>query len=616
MTTNNRIKVTDIDFNDIRENLKTFLSGQSQFNSYDFDGSAMSVLLDVLAYNTHYNALYTNLAINEMFLDSASKRSSVVSIANNFGYLPKSAVASKAIVNITVTMPPPAPGAPALNDYIVISKYTPFSSSINGRSFTFYTIKDYSARKNNTQYFFEDVEIYEGVPQIFTFICTEVEQKLTLPNLNIDISTLVLTVQENGESLDYSPYTLANNVLELTSESEVYYLKEAEDESYQIYFGTNNLGKPIVPGNVITVQYLTTNRGDGDGASVFTYTGASVGGTVTVLASSSSSGGSEKETIDEIRVNIPKSFSDQNRAVTTEDYASIIRRYYSDIKSISVWGGEDHDPPQYGKVYIAIKPNTKPYLDETEKTFIKRNVIKNRNVVSITPELVDPSYLEVELNSTIYYNSTKTTRTQGEIILAATNAIKGYRDSVLNKFDGVLRFSKLSTQIDSVDQSIVSNITTFKLWCEITPRYSIDALYSLNLGNPIYYEKVSEESFKSTGFYIDTTDRIYYLDDDGVSSIRLFYYDPTTGEKIIENDSIGTVDYVNGIVKVYGLNINRLDEPNFYFIFKTQSYDVIPSRTQIVDIPNSRISVYAIEDKLSRGVTSNINNHTFTSSRS
>ena len=607
---NNRIKVTDIDFNDIRENLKTFMRGQSQFSDYNFEGSALAVMLDVLAYNTHYNALYTNLAVNEMFIDSASKRSSVVSIAHNFGYIPASCKASKAIVNVTVTQ------AGATAQFKVLPKNSSFTTTISGESYTFYTIQDYSAERNGTEYLFEDVEIYEGIPQTFLFVCTELLEKFSLPNSNIDLTTLSITVQPTGEQPDYEKYVLATDVLDLTNDSKIFYVKELENETYQIYFGSNGLGKPIVPGNIITAQYVETNKAAANGASLFTYSGISLGGNTAVETTTSSFGGDEKETVEEIKYNVTKTFYNQNRAVTSGDYAAIVKKEYSDIESISVWGGEDNEPPQYGKVFLAIKPESKPYLTPTEKSFIKQSILKSRNIVSITPEIVDPVYLELEINSAVYYNRNKTTRTDGQLVSAVTNAIVNYRNLNLRKFDGTFRMSKFSTAIDAVDQAIVSNITTFKVYSEIFPKYNVKAEYKLNLGNPIYTELVPEEAFKSTGFYIDTSNTVYYLDDDGVGNVRLYTIIAGTGEKVIRNSSIGTIDYENGIIIVKGLSVINLLEPNFYFIIKTDSYDVISSKNQIIDIPTTRISVTAIQDNISSGLSPSNSTHRFTSSRS
>lgn len=612
MTTNNRIKVSDLDYNQIRENLKTFMRGQSQFSDYDFEGSALSTMIDLLAYNTHYNALYTNLAINEMFLDSASKRSSVVSIANNFGYTPESCLASRAKLNLTVTIPVSTVNAPQIK---YIPKLSSFTTTIDKVPYTFYTLQDYSAERNGLTYSFSGIEIFEGTPQTLLFVCTEPQQKFILNNPNIDISTLSITVQPTGEKPDYEKFERAMDVLQLTATSKVYYVKELDNGTYQISFGSNDLGMPIETGNIITAQYMITNKAAGNGAKIFTYTGTGLGGSIAIEVTANSYGGREAETVDQIRSNVSHSFFNQNRAVTTGDYTALLKKLYPNLDSISVWGGEDNDPPQYGKVFLSLKPSNGPYLTPPEKSYITESLLKTRNVVSITPEIVDPSYLDLEINTTVYYNKNKTTRSMDELKNATLATIQNYRDTNLRKFDGVFRMSKFSAAIDATDQAILSNITTFKIWSEVIPKYNVAAEYRLNIVNPIYSENVPEEAFKSTGFYLDNSDTVYYMDDDGFGNIRVYSIVEGTGTKIIKNPKIGTVDYAKGIIKISGLKIVNLLDANFYFVIKTQSFDVVSLRNYIVNIPDSRININVIQDLTVSGVATTANNYTFTSSR-
>ena len=609
MSTNNRIKVSELDYNQIRENLKTFMRGQSQFSDYDFDGSALSTLIDVLAYNTHYNALYTNLAVNEMFLDSASKRNSVVSIANNYGYTPRSCTTSRARLNLTVTQ------VGATDPVKYISRLSSFTSTVDSTQYGFYTLQDYVAERDGNNYYFTNVDVYEGIPQTALFVCTEADQKFTLPNKNIDIDTITLIVQSTAEKPDYERYTRVTDVLELTSTSKVFYLKELEDGYFQVYFGSSGLGAPIIPGNIITVEYMMSNREAANGATLFTYTANLVGGVVSCTTVDPSYGGREPETIDQIRYNVAQSFFDQNRAVTPGDYQALVKRLYTNLDSINVWGGEDNVPVQYGKVFLSIKPTTGPYLTPAEKSYITETLLKSKNVVSVTPEIVDPSYIEMEINTTVYYNRNKTTRSIDEIKNAVIGTITKYREDNLQKFDGVFRMSRFQSAIDATDQSILSNITTFRLFCEMTPRYNASAEYRLNIVNPIYNENVPEEAFKSTGFYLDNTNTVYYMDDDGAGNIRVFSVIQGTGEKVIKYSKIGTIDYPNGVIKISGLKITNLLEPNFYFIIKTQSFDVVSVRNQIVDIPDTRINVSVIQDQTASGTYLGGTNYTFTSSR-
>ncbi len=609
MTTNNRIKVSELDYLQIRENLKEFLKGQSQFTDYNFEGSALSIMLDVLAYNTHYNALYTNLAVNEMFLDSASKRSSVVSIANNFAYTPVSAKCSRAVLSVNVVQPS------ATAQMKVIPKFSSFSSTVSNVTYNFYTNTSYSAQLNNGEYDFESVEVFEGIPQTFLFVCTQELEKFVLPNTGIDTATLEVTVRTTSSDVISNKYELADGVLELTETSEVYYIKELESGEYELSFGRNGLGMPIAPGNVISVSYIVPSRAVADGASLFTYTGPSLSGTTTVSTLSTSAGGADPESIDNIKYNVTRSFYSQNRAVTAEDYASLIKRLYPDLKSVTVWGGEYNSPPVYGKVFLSIRPNSKAFLSPTDKSYIKETLLKTRNIVSITPEIIDPTYIELEIESTVYYNKSKTTKSEDQIVTSVTNVIKNYRDVNLNEFNSAFRMSKLTSAIDASDAAIVSNITKFTAYLDVTPKYLTFGEYNINFENPIYQSSAGG-SINTTGFFIDSTDTVYYISDDGTGKLFLYSLIPLTQQKVIKNVNIGSVNYQTGQIKVSGLYLTNLAETNLYFMIKTSSYDVIPVRNQLVDIPNTRITVSVVEDTLSRGLTPSNSKYTFTTSRS
>jgi hypothetical protein len=614
---NSKIQVSELDFNQIRENLKTFLSGQSTFSDYKFDGSAISTLVDLLAYNTHYNALYTNLAVNEMFLDSASKRQSLVSLANNFGYLPRSATCAKGIVNVKVG--PPTNATP---QSLTLPALSPFLASIDSKQYAFFTIDDYTTNIEYTSlalpyYEFKNVNLYEGIPRSLTYVCTSEEEKFTIPFSDIDLSTLKITIQETGEIVDSVTYTRSDFITELTPYSEIYHIKELENGTYQLYFGSNNLGKPISTGNIISLTCLSTSKAEGNGAIGFTFGGENLPGNVTVQTIANSSGGKEKETTEEIRSNVSQFFFDQNRAVTPGDFSAIIKRYWEDIDSISVWGGENNDPIMYGKVFISIKPSSKLYLTASEESYIREVILRPRCTTSLTMEFVKPSYIELEVNTTAHYNKNATARSADSIKASIQNAITNYNENTLKKFDGVFRMSKFSTMIDNVDTSIQSSITRIKLFISVEPKFDITAEYKCNIINPIYSSGEPEESFISTGFYIDYTSNVYYLDDDGRGNIRLFRRIEGTNSKVIVNSSLGksTINYKKGIIKISGLKILRLDEPNFKFIIKPQSFDVVSVRNQIVIIPNSRVTVSLVEDTISSGMSTGGTNYTFTSSR-
>ena len=611
---NRRITTAELDFDAIKSNLKTYLQGQSEFADYDFEGAGLSVLLDILAYNTHYNALYTNLAVNEMFLDSASKRESVVSIAKTLGYRPRSAVAPTAIIDVRVTSPSSTPTS--LN----LPKYTPFSTTISGTTYNFYTTQEYSTSLNGSEYLFENVEIKEGTYLQFRYTKAS-GTRFIIPNAGCDLSTLTVQVQESSSTGTYDTYVEGTNLLALNSTSKVYFVKEIENELYEVIFGDGTIGAALSNGNVVTLNYLVTNKDAANFASLFTYGGDSlVGGTVVATTSTPAYGGSEIENIESIRYNAPRHFSTQNRGVTVEDYKSLVTESVSNIEAVSVWGGEDNYPPVYGKVFLSIKPNNATTLTANQKTQIINEVLKPRNVVSITPEIVDPEYIHIAVTTSVYYNPRLTNRNANDIKSIVESTIANYNVTDLEKFDSIFRFSKLSRLIDAAEPSIVSNITKISLHKPVTPVYNTNAEYSFTLVNPIYNagEGVAEDAVSTTPFYIDgDTENEYYMDDDGNGNLRLFYY-VSSNVKNYVNNTFGTVNYSTGTVVVPSLNITSLGVgfTEFKFFIKPESYDVVSARNQIAVILDDEVDVTVITDTVSLGNLAGGTSYTFTSSRS
>jgi hypothetical protein len=609
---NKKLSTTELDFDQIKSNLKTFLQGQTQFQDYDFEGSGLSILLDVLAYNTHYNALYTNLAVNESFLDSASKRNSVVSIAKSLGYTPQSATAATAIIDIVVANPATTP------DTLIIPKNTPFVTTIDGTSYNFYTVDDITAVYLSNKYTFTNVRIKEGSPLLFRYTVSPL-QRFIIPNENVDLSTLSVKVQENSTSSLYTPFNLETNIVNIDNTSKIYHVQEIDGGLYEVIFGDGVLGVSLDNGNVVHLNYMTTNGSGANSAKLFSYQGTSLlGGTVSVTTVSSAVGGDELEDIESIRYNAPRAYSAQNRGVTVEDYKSLILANHPATQSINVWGGEDNLPPVYGKVFLCIKPKNALTLSTDEKDAIKRDILDKRNVVSVIPEIVDPTYLYIEVNSNIYYNPRVTSKSAEDIATLSIQTIQNYNTNYLENFDSIFRSSKLTSALDSTEPSITSNITTIKLHSRVTPKFDTYAKYTINLTNPIYYSGVPEEAVLTTGFYVPNSDKLHYMDDDGVGHIRLFNYVGPT--KNFVNTSIGEIDYTNGIVKISNLYITGLDPSNAFpelqFTFKPQSYDAVSIRNQLVTIPSDYITVNVIIDSVASGNAAGGANYVFSSSRS
>ena len=611
---NKKISTTELDFDNIKNNLKAFLQGQSEFADYDFEGSSLSVLLDILAYNTHYNALYKNLAVNESFLDSASKRSSVVSRAKEIGYVPHSASCATATVDITVTNTTSSP--PTLN----LPTYSQFNTIISGITYSFYTLEEIVALYNSdTQsYTFSNVDIKQGRPLQYRYNVSE-GQRYIIPNINVDLKTIKVKVLESQTSTNFITFNNNENIVTATGSDPIYFIKEIDGENYELEFGNGVIGKALETGNVVVIDYIVTDATAANSSKTFSYQGSSLlGGIVSIVTKTPAQGGMGIEDIESIRFNAPRAYTAQNRAVTVDDYKSVIKSNYANIDSISVWGGEDNNPPVYGKVFIALKPKTGTLLTTTEKDYIIRQILKNRNVVSITPEIIDPNYIDIELEVSAYYNSKLTTRSVDDLKTLIRNTIINYNTTTLNKFDGIFRYSNLSSAIDSTENSIISNIMTVKLNYEVDVKYGIVADYRINLANPIYYSGVPENSIISNGFFVTGNSEVMYLEDLPTSEelhtgvFRLFYY---SGSNKVYVRTLGSIKYKTGEIDILGLNISGIADDTLTLTFKPQSNDVVSVRNQLVQIPSDKINVNVILDQVSAGNSPGNTNYVFTSSR-
>lgn len=613
---NKKINVAELDFDAIKANLKEFLKGQSEFADYDFEGAGLSILLDLLAYNTHYNALYTNLAVNESFLDSASKRSSVVSRAKEIGYVPYSAKSPVSTIKIVVS------ATANTNPTLTIPAKSSFATTVDNQSYTFYNLDALIATRSLTDgtYTFNDVNITEGTPLSFKYTVTD-GTRFIIPNTNVDTTTIKVYVQENATSATSVFYENRENLLNVGATTRTYWIKEIDGQLYELEFGNGVIGKALSNGNVVTIEYLTTNKDAANDARSFTYTGSSLdGGIVTIVPITPAYGGQEPEPIESIRYNAPRSYSAQNRAVTVEDYKSLVYSAFAEAKSINVWGGEDNVPKQYGKVFIAIQPTTTELLTTSQKDFIKTQILKSKNIVSITPEIVDPEYINIELSASVYYNPRLTTRTSAELKSLVVQTIKDYNVNVLNSFDGVFRFSNVTSEIDGTEDSIVSNITTLRLYKPINVKYNILSNYTIDIGNPISSSGVPEEALTSTGFYVSGNTNIMYLEDvptdKAFGQVRMYYFENNVKTYY---KTFGSVDYANGIINLTDLNITSIiqssDFNGLQLIIKPQSNDVVSIRNQLVTINEDLINVNMIIDATSIGDPGAGKNYIFTSSR-
>ncbi len=607
---NKRIQVSELDFDAIKSNLKTFLQGQTEFQDYDFEGSGLSVLLDVLAYNTHYNGIYTNLAVNECFLDSASKRASVVSLAKMLGYMPRSASCATATVTATVTSPTSSPST------VTLPAMQPFTTSIDNVSYTFYNRSAVTTALVSGAYTFTGLVLTEGTPLQYKYTMAP-GVRFIIPNANADLNTLTVSIQQTSSSDLYEVYTRADTLTEVTELSTIYFVKEIDDGLYEISFGNDNLGLALSNGNVVTLDYMVSSLEEPNTASSFTYGGVTLAGSsLSVTATAAASGGASSESIDEIKFNAPKYYAAQNRAVTPDDYKAIILKNFPEAQTISVWGGEDNNPPIYGKTYICIKPKEASKLTNLQKEFIKNNILESRNIVSITPEIVDPEFFNIKVTSFVYYNPRATTKTAAQIETLVKQSIMRYNDEELERFDSVLRYSKLTKIIDETDPAITNNITRIMIRHPHEVQYNIASQYLLDLINPISQDGGKQgEVFASTGFYIPNSNELHFLDDDANGNIRL-YYTNTNFEKVIVTPDIGTINYETGSIVVRSLTIRAIDGAFFEWQVKPESYDVVSALNQIVQIDPTLLTIEAIADNTINGDLQAGYNYQFNSIRS
>jgi hypothetical protein len=593
---NKRIVVGDLDFDTIKDNLKAFLQGQEEFSDYDFEGSAMATLLDVLAYNTHYNALYANLAVNESFLDSASKRANVVSLAKALGYTPRSATCATATVTCTLT------GADPTATTATIPRNQSFTTQVDGETYTFFNTSSQTvSRSSNGNFVFTGVELIEGVKITHTYTYGK-GQRFLIQNENADLNTLQVNVKPNSTSDLVDVYTRNTNIVDALSDSKIYYVKEIEGGLYEVTFGDGTLGKQLDSGNHITLTYYVSSLDAPNGARAFTYDGATIlSGNMSVTTTSRASNGASSENIESIKYNAPRMYAAQNRAVTPDDYKALIYANYPVAKSVTVWGGEDNNPPVYGKTFICIKPTDANKLTNLQKEFVKSNILKQRNIVSVTPEIVDPEYFNVKITAFVYYNPRLTDNSPLEMENIVKQEILDFDENTLQRFDTMLRYSQLVRLVDDAHPAITNNITRIMVRRQFIPAYNIASEYKLTLINPISQDGGKQgDVFASTGFYIPNSTRIHFLDDDSVGNIRL-YYIGSDQSKVIVNPEIGTIDYANGNVIVRNLTITKLDGPIFEMQVKPESYDVVPALNQIVQVSKDLLQVTAIEDNTANG---------------
>ena len=609
-TLDKRLDVTDLDFDTIKDNLKTFMRNQDEFTDYDFEGSGLSALLDVLSYNTHYLAMNMNMVANESFLDTASVRSSVVSHAKTLGYTPNSARAPIANVNVTLN------GAIETLTQAVIPAGTIFTTQIDDVNYQFVTVSEHTINKVNGILSFSNIPIYEGtyVTNRYTVDTSNVDQKFLLNDNRSDTTTLTVDVFDTASSTDSTTFTLATDTTQTDSTSNVYFLQEGADGKFEIYFGDGIIGKALSDGNVVRMRYVVTNKAKANGASSFSTTATiSTITDITTATVSNASGGAEPESIQSIKFNAPLDFAAQGRAVTINDFKTIIPKVYANTKSVQVYGGEDNDIPVYGRVYISIVP-TSGTITASAKNTIVNDLKNNYTVVSITPVIVDPEYTKLRLGISFTYNSKNTTKTQETLISNVNSTINNFNTNSLTQFDSAFRHSQFLKLIDDTDPAITSNVTTVKLSKDFTPTLNTSVKYTIPFNNALYNPHSGHDMdaggiLSSSGFTISGDTNEMFLNDDGKGNVRLYYIaDGTTNTYV--NNTQGTIDYLTGLVTLNSLNIigvsnvDGASATQVRLIVQPDSNDIIAVRNQVLEIDLTNTSITAVVDTVATGSSS------------
>ena len=497
-----RLRISELDFDTIKTNLKTFLNQQSEFTDYDFDGAGLNILLDILAYNTHYNAYYLNMVANEAFLDTALLRDSAVSHAKTLNYVPHSTRAPVAIIDFSVESNTTTAATMTISD-----GFSFLSNQIDSKSYNFVVLDDVTVTKANSKFVFENLEIYEGQLVTYNFThnsATNPKQVFTLPDNNIDTTTLKVTVAPSVGNTSTSVYNKVTDILNVDGTSEVFFLQEERSGKYQIYFGNDVVGKSLPDGASVSTTYLLNNGTAANKANNFVATATltdSLGNSqtnFTITPVSAAAGGADRESVDDIKFSAASQFSTQNRLVTFKDYESYILNNYPNLDSVSIWGGEDNVPRVYGKVFVSLKPTANYYISEAEKQRIIDEIISPKAIVAVQTEILDPEFLYLIVENTVQYDAKKTNSSETAIKQSIRNAVLSYRDRELNKFETRFILSKMQDDVDETDMNaILGSETIVRVQKRFKPNIGSSQAYTINFNVPLHRGTISNKLVSS-----------------------------------------------------------------------------------------------------------------------
>ena len=601
------INITDLDFEDVESSLKEYLKGQSTLKDYNFEGSNLSVLIDLLAYSAHTSAFNANMVASEMFLDTAQIRKNVVSRAKELGYTPSSRTAAKAKFDLTVTSPRVGGVVPSS---LTINRGHEFTTVFDGTSFTFIALDNKTISPDGGTFTFKDLEVFQGklTTDIYRFDNQISNQRFALLNSNIDTSTIKINITSNNT---VTAWTKAGDLTGITSSSNVFYVQENDEGLFEVYFGDGVIGAQPKDGDQISISYLVTDDTHANGASTFSMATSISGNSDVVFTNTlSASGGKDIETTDQIKFSASKFYTSQNRLVTVQDYKAKLQELYPGADSIAVWGGEDNDPVQYGKVFVALKPSQySNNLTTAEKTDLKNNLSK-LSVLTVRPEIVDAEILQILITTNFKYDPTKTSQTKSALETLVRASIISYDNNQLSGFDTLFRHSQLTGQIDNTETSILSNITNIKLRKNYTA--VVDGTKSsikLDFGNAIYNPHSGHNAdaggvLESTGFFISGDAKNYFFDDDGKGNVRRYSLDGST--RVYADNTAGTITYSTGVVSINTLTYSSTSntDTSIDFTITPSSNDIISTRNQLLDITADQITVTGTADTVASGETS------------
>lgn len=582
MPANSALRVTDINFNGIKQNLRTYLSSQSELQDYDYDSSTLQTLLNLLAYNTYYNAFYTNMIANEMYLDSAIIRSNVVSRAKMLGYMPNSARGATATVRVTI-VPNNNPKS------ITIPANTTFTSSIDGVTYSFASQASKIVTADANGNFVTSLDIKEGDPVEESYTVNSTNPvRYFLSNLNADTTTLKVQVQESSSNTVTTNFRLASDLLAVNSSSYIYFLQESDDQKYEVIFGDGVLGRTLRNSNVVRLNYQVCNGPITNGANNFVGP-VTIGGynNYSFTVPGPARGGTEQESIDSIKFNAPKNFQTQNRAVTSTDYKNILYSEAPDLAAVSTWGGEENSPPIYGKVFVCAKPIVGNIVSDQRKTELV-SLLSSKNVLSIEPEFVDATFLYVVPKVETRYNPNGTTLSASNILNRIINKIVAFENKELNKFETTFYYSQLLKQIDEVDPSIIGSRLDILMQKRFIPTTNASTSYIINFNNPIYNPysgyrfAISSSSFTFNGFEC-------FFDDDGSGNLRI--YRLVQGNRTYVNRSAGVINYPNGTITFKPLLITAFSGDGIKINAAPKEVNVSTIRNQILLFADASVSV-------------------------